>query len=74
MNEVKRYECSICKTIYSDMNKAIKCEQKHKTGLKLVDAKYESIYPRDISFPIHIELQAPDGTKMKYKAYASLDN
>lgn len=68
MNEVKIYECSICKTIYSDMNKAIKCEREHKTGLKLVDAKYESIYFRDISFPIYVELQAPDGTKMIYKA------
>lgn len=68
MNEVKRYECSICKTIYSDMNKAIKCEREHKTGLKPVDAKYESIYPRGISFPIYVELQAPDGTKMIYKA------
>lgn len=68
MNEVKRYECSICKTIYSDKNKAIKCEREHKTGLKLVDAKYESIYFRDISFPIYVELQAPDGTKMIYKA------
>nr|DAJ20303.1 MAG TPA: Kruppel-like factor 3 finger, kruppel-like, DNA BINDING [Siphoviridae sp. ctuK76] len=68
MNEVKRYECSICKSIYSDVNKAIKCEREHKTGLKLVDAKYESIYFRDISFPIYVELQAPDGTKMIYKA------
>ena len=68
MNEVKRYECSVCKSIYSDVNKAIKCEREHKTGLKLVDAKYESIYFRDISFPIYVELQAPDGTKMIYKA------
>lgn len=70
MREVKRYECGICKTIYSDMKTAVKCERKHKTGLKLVDAKYDWFK----SFPAYVELQAPDGTKMKYKAYANLGN
>lgn len=67
MNEVKRYECSICKTIYSDMNKAVKCEQTHKTGLKLVDAAYESVFIRGLSFPQFVKLQAPDGKSMYYK-------
>lgn len=70
MNEVNKYECSICKTIYSDMKTAVKCERKHKMGLKLVSAEYDWFK----SFPSSVELQAPDGTKMKYKAYASLGN
>ena len=64
MNEVKRYECSICKTIYSDMKTAVNCERKHKTGLKLVSADYD--WFKD--FPTYVELQASDGTKMRYKA------
>jgi hypothetical protein len=50
------------------MKSAVKCEQSHKTGLKLVDAKYESIYLRRNRFPIYVTLQAPDGMKMQYKA------
>ena len=46
------------------MNKAVKCEQKHKTGLKLVSAKYDWFK----SFPTYVELRASDGTKMRYKA------
>ena len=64
MNEVKRYECSICKTIYSDMKTAVKCERTHKPGLKLVSAKYDWFK----SFPTYVELQASDGTKMTYRA------
>nr|DAD71034.1 MAG TPA: Kruppel-like factor 3 finger, kruppel-like, DNA BINDING [Siphoviridae sp. ct5d86]DAO25326.1 MAG TPA: Kruppel-like factor 3 finger, kruppel-like, DNA BINDING [Caudoviricetes sp.] len=68
MNEVKRYECSICKSIYSDMNKAAKCEREHKTGLKLVDTEYESVFIRGLNFPRFVKLQAPDGKSMYYKA------
>jgi hypothetical protein len=67
MNEVKRYECSICKSIYSDMNKAAKCEREHKTGLKLVDTQYESVFIRGLNFPQFVKLQAPDGKSMYYK-------
>lgn len=67
MNEVKRYECSICKSIYSDMNKAAKCEREHKTGLKLVDTQYESVFIRGLDFPQFVKLQAPDGKSMYYK-------
>lgn len=68
MREVKRYECSICREAYIDMKSAVNCEQSHKTGLKLVDAKYESLYLRRNRFPVYVTLQAPDGMKMKYKA------
>lgn len=67
MNEVKRYECSICKSIYSDMNKAAKCEREHKTGLKLVDTQYESVFIRGLNFPQFVKLQSPDGKSMYYK-------
>jgi len=67
MNEVKRYECSICKSIYSDINKAAKCEREHKTGLKLVDTQYESVFIRGLKFPQFVKLQAPDGKSMYYK-------
>ena len=68
MNEVTRYECGICHEVYSDKASAIKCEQNHKTGLKLVDAEYEPTFVRGLMFPNCVKLQAPDGTSMYYKA------
>ena len=60
------YTCDICKTDYADEKKARECECGHKTGLKVIDARYKSINAVTHGFPIKITVQSKDGEEMTY--------
>lgn len=61
------YTCEVCHTDYETEERAIECENGHKTQLKIVGASYNSIYKVPYGFPIDIEVKSENGSIMTYR-------
>lgn len=57
MKEIKLYQCGFCHTQYKYENACKKCEENHKTKLKIFDAVYRPFKDDLSGFPIRIRVQ-----------------
>jgi hypothetical protein len=63
---ISLYTCEICNTDYDTPEECQKCEQFHKTGLKLGEMKYLPKKAEMSCYPEEIFLEDEDGKKIKY--------
>ena len=61
------YTCEVCHTDYETEERAMRCENGHKTQLKIVGASYNRIGMTPHGFPIDITVKSEDGDSMIYK-------
>ena len=60
----KRYVCDICCSQYDTVEKAKECEESH---IQIEDCKIaHTDYCSDLSYPISLHVDAPNGIRMVY--------
>ena len=66
MKEITQYQCELCKTLYDSEEKAITCEQSHKTIIASEPCKYKSFESNPEGYPSKIMVTFNDGRKIIY--------
>ena len=69
MKELKLYLCEHCGTQYKNKTEAKKCEDSHKTKLKIKGMKFVSYKNNHTGFPKSIEIEDEKGNIISYKRY-----
>ena len=67
MNEVKLYECEVCRTRYADKTKAEKCERTHKTPKTVKNSKCHPFTVMRDGYPESVEVTFDDNSTRIYK-------
>ena len=69
MKELKLFICECCGTQYKDKIEAKKCEDSHKTKLKIKSLKFVNYKNDNTGFPKSIEIEDEKGNIISYKRY-----
>lgn len=69
MTEIKKYVCDLCKTEYSTEEKCRKCEERHKTPVKIKGYVHENDCAtyETVNFPMYVGIEFQDGEVATYR-------
>lgn len=66
MKEIKQYKCDYCGTVYSEKDRAERCEKNHKHIAKVVSIHYLSQSIDATGYPNKIIVEFSDGSEKTY--------
>lgn len=69
MNEIVKYQCEFCGTIYSSESACQACENNHKTQGQVVGYTYQSINEEKDGYPTSILVQFKENDSNQFVEY-----